>query len=182
MEQSGRVGEKAEAIQTISCFWGCFALEYSGWTCCFQAKNGQFRGALRRDGLSGVVGGTSVCPEGLPIAPAAVLAMDFWRDSHPLQALHNTSVLLRYLVNQDRANLGQSRRDEDVVRGSLLRDLAGLTGEWGVFGARALIQSADADADADAGADRAQPALRVRSAPRGPRSTGKWLPACTGTT
>lgn len=103
-----------------------------------------------REGLLLAENPSLVLPSGVPIVPPALLVVDLYRSCHPLQAFHDTSVLLRYSSKFDRRDLLGSRGVENHIRQSLLRDLSRLGRVKGISGARALIQSADAGLESPA--------------------------------
>lgn len=76
------------------------------------------------------------------LAPLNVIAADLCRGSHPLQALHNVSVLLRHASAFDRWNLGESRRREHNWKQHILDQWDSDEGAHGTRRGREIVVAA----------------------------------------
>ena len=87
-------------------------------------------------------------PQGLPVAPDYMVALDLARVFHPLQAFHDLSQLMRWRVQFDRRSLAPSRKRESDYKAKLTNQLEALALDGqrapaGLRQAMALVSCAD---------------------------------------
>lgn len=80
---------------------------------------------------------------GIDLAEPQTIATDLLRYGHPLQALHNVSMLLRFLSSFDRRSLETSRSRGEIWRKEMSLVFRELKGARGIRKARAVLAAAD---------------------------------------